>query len=137
MLIVIGVWWSRGIEADSAVISRNGIHWHPRLEIYVKGEKIEIPADIGVGPQYTGMPTYDSGMRMSAIHTHEDMPIIHLEFSGIAREDDLKLGNFFLIWGKDMRSFGSTVRMMVNGEENTEFENYIMRDGDRIELEYD
>ncbi|OGC86224.1 hypothetical protein A3D70_01785 [Candidatus Adlerbacteria bacterium RIFCSPHIGHO2_02_FULL_54_18] len=137
-LLVVGVWWSQGMQAsDSDVISRNGIHWHPTLAIYTKGVQQEIPANIGVGLQYEGMPTYDSGMRMSAIHTHDDMPVVHLEFSGTVRENDLKLGNFFRIWGKDMSSFGSNMRMMVNGVPNTEFEQYIMRDGNIIELRYD
>jgi len=47
------------------------------------------------------------------------------------------LENFFRNWGKDMRSFGANMRMTVNGVENTEFENYMMRDGDKIELRYD
>src|SRR3989344_3251825 len=79
---------------DPDVISRNGIHSHPTLAIYVKGVQQEIPANIGVGSQYEGQPTYDSGMRMRAIHTHDDMPIVHLEFPRTVREDDLKLGNF-------------------------------------------
>ena len=33
--------------------------------------------------------------------------------------------------------FGSKVIMTVNGEENFEFENYQMRDGDKIELRYE
>ena len=137
-LLIIGVWWSRDMQAsDPDVISRNGIHWHPTLAIYVKGVRQEIPANIGVGSQYEGRPTYDSVMRMSAIHTHDDMPIVHLEFPGIVRADDLKLGNFFRIWGKNMDSFGSNMRMVVNGKENAEFENYVMHDGDSIELRYD
>ena len=74
---------------------------------------------------------------MTAIHTHEDMPVIHLEFSGVVRREDVMLGRFFEIWGKDMRSFGENMRMTVNGEPNTEFERYIMRDKDIITLQYD
>src|SRR3989344_3241972 len=157
LLVVVGGGWLVGSGTpqsnDPEVVSANGLHWHPTLAIYVKGVRQEIPANIGVGTHYAGQPTYDSRMRMSAIHTHDDTPIIHLEFPGIVREDDLRLGNFFLIWGKDMKSFGSNrrpsdergsteasrpnVRMMVNGKENVEFEKYIMHDGDRIELQYD
>lgn len=119
-------WWSKSLSSnDPTVIGRSGIHWHPELEIYVKGERVEIPQSVGL-----------LGMH-SPIHTHEDLPIIHLEFDGTVREDDVKLGEFFRVWGKDFMSFGSTVRMMVNGQENTEFENYHMRDGDKIELYYE
>ena len=138
VLIALLIGWSKMLQSSNPdVIAQNGLHWHPRLGIYVKGEKVEIPQNIGIGPQYAGMPTFDSGMRMTAMHTHEDIPAIHLEFPGLVREEDIMLGNFFRIWGKDMRSFGTEVRMTVNGTENAEFENYVMHDGDRIELRYD
>ena len=111
---------------DPNVVATNGLHWHPQLAIYVKGVKQVLPANLGI-----------VGSSMTAVHTHEDLPIIHLEFSGIVRKKDVMLGEFFKSWGKDMRSFGANVKMTVNGEENAEYENYIMRDGDKIELRYD
>lgn len=36
-----------------------------------------------------------------------------------------------------MRLFGENMKMTVNGEENTEYENYIMRDKNNIELRFD
>ena len=110
---------------DPDVVAVSGMHWHPQLEIYVKGEKIEIPQNIGIGAVHQPM------------HTHDDLPIIHLEFLGMVRTQDIKLGRFFEIWGKDMDSFGSNMTMTVNGSPNTEFGNYIMRDGDKIELRYE
>ncbi len=86
---------------------------------------MEIPQNIGLGAVH------------KPVHTHEDLPVIHLEFDGIVREEDAMLGEFFKNWGKDMRSLGTDMRMMVNGVPNTEFERYIMRDGDVIELHYD
>jgi len=44
------------------------------------------------------------------------------------------LSDFFAVWGKDMRSFGKNMKMTVNGQENTEYENYLMNDHDQIEL---
>src|SRR3989344_3826536 len=138
VLLVGGSLLSHSLQSgDPDVISQSGVHWHPRLEIFVKGERIDVPANIGIGPQYAGMPTFDTGMRMTAVHTHEDLPIIHLEFPALVRKSDVMLGHFFRIWGKDMRSFGTNVRMTVNGEESTEFENYVMRDGDKIELRFE
>ena len=71
------------------------------------------------------------------IHTHDDLPLIHLEFSGMVRQQDITLGQFFKNWDKDMRSFGTNMNMTVNGEENTEYENYVMHDKDKIELRFD
>ncbi len=112
-------------RTDSDVVAAAGLHWHPTLAIYVKGEKLEIPQNIGLGVVHKPM------------HTHEDLPIIHLEFSSIVRKEDMMLGQFFKNWGHDMRQFGTNMRMTVNSEENTEYENYVMRDGDRIELRYE
>jgi len=111
---------------DPNVIALTGLHTHPTLTIYVKGVKQDIPANLGI-----------VGSSMPAVHTHDDLPIIHLEFNGVVRKEDVMLGEFFKNWGKDMRSFGSTIKMTVNGVDNTEYERYIMRDKDVIELQYD
>ena len=125
-LLIGSTWLSNSLQnSDPNVLARSGLHWHPLLEIYVKGEKVEIPQNIGLGA--THLP----------VHTHEDLPIIHLEFGGMVRREDVMLGEFFKSWNRDMRSFGSTVRMTVNGKENTEYENYVMHDGDKIELRYE
>ena len=149
VLIIFGIvavllggslWWSKNLQdKDLNIIARNGLHWHPILEIYVKGEKQIIPPDLGIGTQYASTPTYDPSMRMTAIHTHDDADdgIIHLEFSSTVRKEDVKLSNFFNIWGKDINSFGSNVSMMVNGEPNAELGDYEMKDGDKIELRYE
>jgi len=153
VLLVGATWWSRkdtsevvSPPAETGVISTSGLHWHPQLEIYIQGERQVIPSNIGVGIQYATAPTFDPSMRMTAIHTHQDVPMIHLEFSGKVTEQDLQLGNFFKIWGKAFNSSQlfdfrtgteGKVKMLVNGEENTEFDNYVMRDGDRIEVRYE
>ena len=128
VLLVGGAWWSRSLQSSgSDIISHTGLHWHPRLEIYVKGVKQEIPGGIGLGAVHQPM------------HTHsEDAAegVIHLEFNGTVRSDDLMLKHFFINWGKDIRSFGENMRMAVNGTENTEYGDYILQDGDMIELRY-
>jgi hypothetical protein len=123
-LLLGGTWLSRALQKDSGALAENGLHSHPTLEIFVRGEPVAIPPNIGLGAIH------------KPVHTHEDVPIIHLEFSGRVVEDDARLGVFFENWGKDMRSFGSNLTMTVNGEVNTEYENYVMRDGDRIQLHY-
>jgi len=138
LLLAGGVWWSNSLQSsDPNIISTQGIHWHPQIEIYVKGEKQEISANIGIGPQYASTPTFDQGMRMTAMHTHEPDGTIHFEFPAHVTREDTKLKNFFAIWGRDMMSFGSSVTMTVNGEENTELGEYEMKDGDKIELYYE
>ena len=138
MLLVGGVLWSKSIQSSNPdVISQGGIHWHPQLTIYVKGQQVEIPANTGIGPRFANTRGYDPQMQMAAMHTHEDLPLIHLEFmQGPVYKEDITLGQFFKIWGKDMRSFCANLHMTVNGKENTEYETYLMRNGDNIELNY-
>lgn len=134
-LLVGGSWWS-GVASsnDPSVVSKNGIHWHPQLAIYIKGVEQDIPQNIGLGTTH------------SSIHTHDDLPAIHLEFNGVVKNEDTRLGNFFDVWGKTFNANQildykngpeGTVHMFVNGKENTEFENYHMRDGDKIEIRYE
>lgn len=139
-LLIGGGWLTNYLQAsdDPNVLATRGLHEHPRLEIYVKGEKIEIPQNIGVGTAYQKSPGYgNGGMAMTPMHTHDDVPVIHLEYQGEVRKDDLELGKFFEVWGRDISEFGENMRMTVNGEPNTEYEKYIMRDGDVIQLHYD
>ena len=124
------------IPSDQVVAS-NGLHWHPKLTIYIKGQKQEIPANIGIGATH------------QKIHTHDEDAkdgVVHMEMQGVVTKDDTKLGNFFRIWGKEFSSTqifdkknGSdgNVKMTVNGKENTEFTNYQMKDGDQIEIKYE
>lgn len=129
-VLLIGIIWyiaTRPPIPESDIVSRTGFHWHPELAIYIKGEKQEIPVNIGIGAVH------------QPIHTHEDSDqgIIHMEFQGLTLKQGATLGQFFKNWGKDMRSFGANMKMFVNGEENAEYENYVMRDRDKIELRFD
>ena len=121
------VWYlaTRPSISQSEIISRNGLHWHTDLVIYVKGQKQEIPNNIGIGAVH------------QPIHTHDETGLIHLEFEGLVKKQNIELGNFFKIWDKDMQSFGINMKMMVNGVENTEYGNYIMQNNDKIELRYE
>lgn len=123
------VWYIATIPpvSESDIISKNAIHWHSELTIYVKDKKQEIPMNIGIGVIH------------QPIHTHDDndQGIIHLEFQNLVRKQDITLGQFFKNWNKDIRSFGANMKMTVNGEKNIEYENYIMRDKDKIELRYE
>lgn len=135
LLIAGGAWLTNSLEGgDETVISNRGIHRHPQVEIYIQGEKQDIPTGIGLVGKH------------NPIHTHDDDGIIHLEFSGTVRDDDTRLENFFRVWGKTFNSEQifeyengpeGVVSMTVNGEPNLEFENYLMQDGDLIEIRYE
>ncbi len=120
---------------EEQVVSRNGIHWHPQLAIFIKDKQQEIPANMGIG-----------GAAHQPIHTHDTSGTLHLEVSGLVTKDETKLAKFFQIWGKQFNSNcifdkcngpDGTVRMTVNGQENKEFENYLMKDGDNLEIRYE
>ncbi len=132
---------SRSVASDvpeADIVSRNGLHWHPEITIFVKGAKQAIPQ--------TGITNMDMNKlhtlhkTMAARHMHDgpnEQGIIHLKFEGLVKKNDIKLGKVFQKWGKDFRSYGSTVHMTVNGVENTQYENYLMQDTDKIELRYE
>jgi len=119
---------------EGDVVSRSGIHWHPQLSIYIKGKQQEIPKDFGLG-----------GVHLP-IHTHDSSGTLHLEMGGVVTREKIKLGSFFKLWGKEFskdqlfdRKSGEdgTVKIFINGQDNYDFENYLMKDGDNIEIKYE
>jgi len=116
---------------DTCVTHSGGMHIHPNLKIVISGEIQEIPRNIGI-----------SSTCMRPIHTHDTSRKIHIEFP---REYDFVVGDFFKAWDKQfsrtqifeyLSDAAHTVSMTVNGEENSEFENYVMKDGNDIVIEY-
>lgn len=108
-----------------------GMHIHPILTIKLLGEEQKIPADIGVTPTC-----------MRPVHTHDETGTLHLEYP---RQTDVKLSEFFRVWGKTFSKEqildqkvdeNHEIKVTVNGQETTEFENLIMGDGDQIVIEY-
>lgn len=119
-------------------------HIHAVLTIKINGEAYPIPAGIGLPPG--GGAVHVPGAQ-KVIHTHVENDQLHMEAvgGGPLREDDVKLSTFFGIWGKDFSSTsilgnttlsGGTLALTVNGAPNTEFQNYMMHDGDVIEISY-
>lgn len=124
----------RAASTDPSVVSTRGIHWHPHLSIVVRGEEVVIPTNIGLSGEHNPM------------HTHDTDGIIHLEYEGVVREEDIRLGKFFELWGvpfskTQIMEYENTeeeqVRMFVNGEENFEYEDYRMQHEDEIEIRYE
>lgn len=122
---------------EGEIISRGGLHWHPKLSIIINGEEQEIPANIGIGAVHQPIHTHDQDAKDG---------VIHMEMPGLVTKNDTKLGNFFKIWGKEFNStqildkkngVKGRVKMFVNGKKNKEFENYLMKDKDVIEIRYE
>lgn len=141
-IILIGaVFWlsknSGGVASEDQIITRTGLHWHPKLAIMINGQKQELADGIGLGAVHQKMHTHTEDFREG---------VIHMEMQGLVTKEDTKLGKFFQIWGKDFNSrkildkeatAQGQIRMIVNGSENNEFENYQMREGDNIEIKYE
>lgn len=132
---------------QSDVISESGIHWHPELAIYIKGQQQEIPADIGIGKQYASSKWYDSMMDMTDFHTHDTSGTLHWEvMAGPVTKEHVMLKAFFDVWGKTFNAKqifdykngpDGNVKMTVNGQPNNEFENYQVKDKDKIVIRYE
>ncbi len=122
---------------EDQIVAKQGLHWHPKVTVSIKGEKQEIPANLGLGAVH------------GKIHTHKQdnkEGVVHMEMQGVVTKEDTKLAHLFQVWGKDFSStklFDKTtgseasVKMTVNSQENQEFENYLMKDGDNIEIKYE
>lgn len=78
------------------------------------------------------------------MHTHDDSGQLHWEvMKGQVKKDDVRLSQFLAIWGKKFTSsciFGycngpqGRFTFKVNGQDNPDFENYLVKDKDKIEI---
>lgn len=133
--------------SDNEIISQTGVHWHPELAIYIKGQKQGIPANIGIGTQYSSNKFYDPMMKMTDVHTHDSSGQLHWEvMDGPVKKGHVKLSVFFGIWGKafnkdqildSKNGEGGTIKMTVNGQPNTDYEKNVIHDGDKIEIRFE
>lgn len=98
-------------------------HVHPLLTIRVDGKDLAIPANVGVSREC-----------MRVLHTHDATGTIHVEYPTPL---DATLGDFLAVWGKPIDSFGALSRMTVNGAESAEGSALVLRDGDKIVLEFE
>lgn len=127
-------------------------HIHPYFSIFLDGQQVTIPNNLGITDTQTFNP-----------HTHDSTGKIHVGeegltagTSGIVRLVTMK--DFFDVWrtqgvgttwNNPNAFFDSThlmdrtanashvVRMYVNGVPNTQFENFVPNDGDRVVLSYE
>lgn len=142
VLVTVGIGWfgwkvaTAPVIPEEAIVSDQGIHWHAKLDIRIKGEVVPIPGDVGLGSAAPGAHPHN-------MHTHEPDHIIHVEKTGIVVQDDLKLSHFFDVWEKRFDSQcildhcnGSegSMKFLVNGQPNNDFGNYRLQDGDQVEI---
>ncbi len=93
------------------------MHIHQHLDIFVDGEPVPIPGDIGIGPGATFI---------SPLHTHGapgEPSIMHVESP---TAESFSLGQFFAVWGVRLDAKcvggvcagnGKQLRAWVNGNE--------------------
>src|SRR3989344_6578883 len=74
------------------IVTKEGIHWHSQIKILVDGKQIDIPGNVGVDK---------AGSHPGTMHTHEEKNVVHIEIVGMVLKENLEIGNFFKIWGKD------------------------------------
>ena len=123
---------SDGTPVPDFEVPSGAIHWHPHLTIIIDGQQQLIPKDIGI----TSTAHYP-------FHTHEADGVLHMENNNPTRKTVI-LGYFFEVWGKefsaecifDYCTDKGTLKMSVNGKENTEYGNYFLQDKDEILIEY-
>ena len=118
-----GVYW-KDTAVKCLVQGHQGLaqHIHPLLRVVVDGADEIIPANIGV-----------ASTCLAEVHTHDATGTIHVESVEIK---DFALQDFFAVWGEPFERTGFSLRVTVNGDESVAGGNLILRDGERIVLEY-
>lgn len=146
VIFIAGIFWSKSLQNnDPNFVSRSGIHWHPTLSIVIDGESQEIPDNIGLIGGHKPIHTHNDEADLKETGGVEaGHKPLHLEFDSAVKADDIRLGVFFKTWGKTFNSQcifdycadSGAIGMFVNDKLNTDFDNYIMRDKDKIEIVY-
>jgi hypothetical protein len=126
----------RRVEAGVPTMSdtsAGGAHIHPELAVYVDGEEVAIPVNIGIDPS-------QPPEMMAGLHTHDSSGVIHVENAA-----QPTLGQFFEIWGVPFSpdrlgpheaGGDKIVRVWVDGEPSREFGDLVMEDGQEIVVAY-
>lgn len=99
------------------------LHTHQHLDLYIQGQKIEVPANIGIDEQ--------AGFS-APIHTHDTTGIIHVESPVNA---PFYLGQFFDIWGVSFTSQCIGGYCQGNGNNLSVYVNGNLYNGDPRKLE--
>ena len=123
---------NRDIALSCTTDMATQFHVHVHLEISIKGEKQEIPANIGI-----------NGLCMNPLHTHDNSGTIHIESP---ERRDFTLSDFFVVWNKTFNKDQILdvkidehymIRETVNDKEVKEYEHIILHDKDQISIFYE
>jgi hypothetical protein len=88
--------WSAPADTSAAVTAAGlpmlgaegtALHIHAHLDVFVNGNPVQVPADIGVD---------DARRKISPLHSHDTTGIIHIESPN--KNDTFTLGQFFTEW---------------------------------------
>lgn len=108
------------------------LHIHPVIKIFIDGEPVPIPADVGI----------EEGC-MREVHTHDDTGTIHVESADVKKE--FPLAAFFFVWGKPFNrnqildkiiDQNRIILMTVNGKPSLEYEGLLLEAGQEIVIQY-
>jgi hypothetical protein len=106
----------RAIGLEPLSQEGQALHIHQHLDLYVDGERVTVPAQIGIDA---------GGAFISDLHTHETDGIMHVESP---KPQSFTLGQFFAVWGLPLGSScigglceedGRRLRVWVDGREVT------------------
>ena len=118
--------------------SKGQVHWHATLKVFVCEEEKVMPAP--VGEHHLGLPL---------LHTHADR-LIHIEGT-IWRPEEITLGRYMEVIGQNFKDDAlldkkngdlcndqpGRVKLFVNGKENTELTQYVVKDGEDYILRFE
>ena len=113
-------------------VANEVVHLHAQLSIFVDGQPVTVPADIGVGAG-----------GVLAVHTHDATGKLHIES---AQARDFRLRELFDAWGQPFtrdqflgHAVGPdrTLTMTVNGAATDALGNWMLHDHDNIVIRLD
>ncbi len=111
-------------------------HLHPHLDVVVDGKSITVPSQIGINSSLWKDRSLDKyGLQgLSPLHTHDNSGTIHVESNA---NRSYTLGEFLNIWGGlDLNGKKTVKATLVNGSNPvSDYNNLVLRDGQRIKLE--
>jgi hypothetical protein len=124
----------RRVDAGVPTMAEGGgEHFHPILEVYVRGEQIPVPVNIGIDPA-------QPPEMMAGLHTHDTSGTIHNE-AGTGST----LGQFFAVWGipfsptqlgPNEANGEQRIRMWVDGEPSDAYGDLELADGQQVVVAY-
>ncbi len=120
---------SNNILSECTTHAVGHVHYHAQLTITINGKNFPVPPNAGI----------DAGC-MHPLHTHDASGTIHIDYY---KPHSFTIGDFFTDWGMIFNRYqlGNllmgqrySMKMSVNKKENHEYEKYIIKDHDIIDI---